>query len=132
MAVGARVLITSGTRFSKFGAISLADDTYLNHDCYFDAEAAITIGQRCSIADHVRFVTATHEVGDALSRAGKNVGKPIVVGSGTWIGSSAVILPGVTIGSGCIIAAGAVVSRDCEPDGLYAGVPAVRLRSLSS
>lgn len=33
-------------------------------------------------------------------------------------------------GPGCVIAAGAVVTRDAEPDGLYAGVPARRIRSL--
>jgi maltose O-acetyltransferase len=41
------------------------------------------------------------------------------------------VLDGVTIGAGCVIAAGAVVTRDCEPDGLYAGVPAVRKRDLT-
>jgi maltose O-acetyltransferase len=29
------------------------------------------------------------------------------------------------------VAAGAVVTRDCEPDGLYAGVPAKRVKELS-
>jgi maltose O-acetyltransferase len=40
------------------------------------------------------------------------------------------VLPGVTIGAGCAVAAGAVVTADCEPDGLYAGVPARRVRDL--
>jgi hypothetical protein len=39
-------------------------------------------------------------------------------------------LPGVVIGPGCVIAAGAVVVSDCKPNGLYAGVPARRLRDL--
>jgi maltose O-acetyltransferase len=29
-----------------------------------------------------------------------------------------------------VIAAGAVVTEDCAPDGLYAGVPARRIRDL--
>jgi maltose O-acetyltransferase len=40
------------------------------------------------------------------------------------------VLPGVTVGDGCVIAAGAVVNADCQPDGLYAGVPARRVRDL--
>ena len=39
-------------------------------------------------------------------------------------------MPGVTIGEGCIVAAGAVVTKDCESHGLYAGVPARRIRDL--
>jgi acetyltransferase-like isoleucine patch superfamily enzyme len=40
------------------------------------------------------------------------------------------VAPGVNVGSGCIIAAGALVVRDCEPNGLYAGVPAKRIKDL--
>lgn len=52
------------------------------------------------------------------------------VGDGCWIGANATILPGVTVAPGCVIAAGAVVTKDTEPDGLYAGVPARRVRDL--
>jgi acetyltransferase-like isoleucine patch superfamily enzyme len=38
------------------------------------------------------------------------------------------IMPGVTIGAGVVVAAGAVVTKDCEAGGLYAGIPAKRLR----
>ncbi|WP_408003863.1 LbetaH domain-containing protein [Puerhibacterium puerhi] len=41
-------------------------------------------------------------------------------------------MPGVTIGRGCIIAAGSVVTSDCQPDGLYAGVPAARKKDLAA
>jgi maltose O-acetyltransferase len=40
------------------------------------------------------------------------------------------LLPGVTVGDGCVIAAGSVVTGDCEPHGVYAGVPAKRVRDL--
>ncbi|WP_308493924.1 acyltransferase [Microbacterium terrisoli] len=78
------------------------------------------------------FVTATHVVGDATRRAAAATSAPIVVGDGVWIGARAIILPGVSIGDGCVIAAGAVVARDCEPHGLYGGVPAMRIRSYES
>jgi maltose O-acetyltransferase len=56
--------------------------------------------------------------------------KPVTVGDGCWLGACCIILPGVAIASGCIIAAGAVVSKSTEENGLYAGVPARRIRSL--
>jgi maltose O-acetyltransferase len=41
-----------------------------------------------------------------------------------------IIMPGVTVGNGCIIASGALVNKDCAPNGLYAGVPAIRIKDL--
>ncbi|MGI2292887.1 acyltransferase [Paenibacillus sp. GXUN7292] len=63
-------------------------------------------------------------------RAGESDRKPVTIGKGCWIGARATILPGVTVGDGCVIAAGAVVTKDCEPDSLYAGVPAIKIKSI--
>lgn len=56
---------------------------------------------------------------------------PTLIKDGCWVGANVTIIPGVTIGEGCIIAAGAVVTKNCEPDGLYAGVPAKRIKDLN-
>ena len=55
---------------------------------------------------------------------------PVSIGDGVWIGAGATVLAGVSIGDGCVIAAGAVVATDCEPNGLYGGIPARRIRDL--
>ena len=47
-----------------------------------------------------------------------------------WICAGAAILPGVQIASGCVIAAGAVVTHSTAPNGLYAGIPAIRKKDL--
>ena len=100
------------------------------HRCYFDTRGPIAIGRSCDLGMEVMFCSSSHRAGPRSKRAGEYFHAPIVVGDGTWIGSRALILPGVTIGEGCIVAAGAVVTEDCAPDGLYAGVPARRVRDL--
>jgi maltose O-acetyltransferase len=70
-------------------------------------------------------------VGTSDCRARDLKSAPIVIKSGTWIGARVIVLPGVTIGAGCIIAAGAVVTRNCEPNWLYAGVPARKSKQLN-
>jgi maltose O-acetyltransferase len=55
-----------------------------------------------------------------------------VIEDGCWIGAGATILPGVTVRAGCIVASGAIVTKDCEPNGLYAGNPARRIRELDA
>lgn len=90
----------------------------------------VRIGRRCDIAREAMLLTTTHEVGTDGRRAGALQWSPVTIGDGVWIGARAVVMPGVTVGEGCIIAAGAVVTKDCAPDGVYAGTPAQRLRDL--
>lgn len=110
--------------------LSVGAGTFVNRECFFDGSAPIRIGRRCAIGFRVSIVTGTHLPGGPERRAGANTAAPVVVGDGTWIGAGAMILPGVTIGEGCVIAAGAVVTKDCDAHGVYAGVPARRVRDL--
>lgn len=112
--------------------IRFGTGVYVNRGVGFDNSDWITIGSNVSIGHDVLVCTSTHELGPSGKRAGAAIGKPIVIGDGVWIGARATILPGVTIGSGCVIAAGSVVVNDCQPDSLYAGVPAARVRALAA
>jgi len=40
------------------------------------------------------------------------------------------VMPGVTIGDSTIVAAGSVVTKDLEPNAVYGGAPAKKLRDL--
>ncbi|WP_319801222.1 acyltransferase [Arthrobacter sp. VKM Ac-2550] len=121
----------SGVRISNQN-VSVGRGSYLNHGVLLGGSAAIRIGEKVAIGHDAMIITSTHEVGPSSCRAGSGVSveKPVTIGSGTWIGARALILPGVNIGPGCVIAAGAVVNKDCQPDGLYAGVPAKRIEDL--
>ena len=111
--------------------IKIGRRTFINHKCYFENNMApIEIGDHCSIAMEVMFCTATHHINNEGGRAGEAYGLPINIKNRCWIGTRAVILPGVTVGEGCVIAAGSVVNKNCEPNGVYAGVPARRIRDL--
>lgn len=112
--------------------LSVGARSFVNYGCFFDLGAPVRIGENCQVGYQVMFATCSHEPGTPDARAGAPTAAPIVVGNGAWIGARATILPGVTVGRGCVIAAGAVVTRDCEPDGLYAGVPAVRVKDFAA
>ncbi len=129
MPIGERVNIEPGCWFSGRD-VSLGDDCYVNYFCQFDEFGSITVGAGTEFATEVFVNTSTHEIGPPEHRVGRRIVKAVVIGRGCWIGTRATVMPGVTIGDGCVIAAGAVVVRDCEPNGLYGGVPARRIRDL--
>ena len=110
--------------------VSIGDGTYVNTSVFFDAGGRIEVGPRCAIGMRVTILTTTHELGGPAKRNGPNLNLTTRIGAGCWIGAAAMIMPGVSVGDGCIVAAGAVVTKDCEPHGLYAGVPATRVRDL--
>lgn len=54
----------------------------------------------------------------------------IEVMDNVFIGSNSVILYNTKIGPNVVIASGSVVTKDCEPNSVYAGVPARRIGSF--
>lgn len=112
--------------------ITLGDRVFLNHFCFLENGAAITIGDDSCLGPGVKVLTTTHEIGGHGRRVGNGcIRLPVTIGRGCWIGAGASILPGVAIADGVVVGAGALVTRDCQADGLYVGVPARRVKELS-
>lgn len=108
--------------------VSIGTGSGVNAGCWFEGAGRIELGENVGLGPEVMIVTSTHAVGpDGEVRRAQQY-RDVRIGDGAWIGARATILPGVTIGEGAVIAAGAVVTKDCEPGGLYGGVPARRLR----
>jgi maltose O-acetyltransferase len=127
--VGEGTIIQASCRFADLD-VSIGRDCYIGFQCAFTASAPIRIGDNVWVAHRVNVCTVTHPIADRTRRAGPQHSLPVAIGSGSWLGTGVTVLPGVTIGEGCVVAAGAVVTDDCAPDGLYAGVPARRVRDL--
>jgi len=108
--------------------ISIGSGCYVNSGCWFEGAGKIEIEPDCMLGPQVMILTSTHEIDDGGRIARRSRFQPVRIERGSWLGARAMVLPGVTIGAGAIIAAGAVVTKDCEPGGLYAGVPARRVR----
>lgn len=124
-----RALFSADVQILDPTALTVGEGAFLNREVYID-NGPVTLGRNVYMGPRSMIITAKHSLGGPELRAGEGGPEPVVVGDGTWIGAGAIILPGLTIGAGCIIAAGAVVTKDCEANGLYAGVPARRIRDL--
>ncbi|MFV2067678.1 MAG: hypothetical protein ACC645_11935 [Pirellulales bacterium] len=108
----------------------------IGHHCHFAPYCVIygwgglTIGPYCNIAAHTVFATVGHhdEITDRpMALTGEKAG-PIRLVEDVWIAANVTVTANTTIARGCVVGANAVVTRDTEPMGVYAGVPARRIR----
>lgn len=123
------------------GNVKIGRDTSIWYGTVIRGDVnAITIGERCNIQDgvviHTLFDGSPHpsqtHIGNDVS-----VGHNAIIHGGTLedsclIGMGATILDNARVGTGCIIAANALVLSNSilEPNGIYAGVPARRIKDI--
>lgn len=83
-------------------------------NCFVNKETLVgahtTLGDNVFLGPRVTIFADTHEIGSAAQRAGANITRPVHIKNGTWVGQNA----------------------DCAPHGVYAGVPARRIRDLDA
>ncbi|HSH92069.1 MAG TPA: NeuD/PglB/VioB family sugar acetyltransferase [Ramlibacter sp.] len=100
--------------------------------CFIAAQAVVAPGAslgRCVIVNHGAVIDHDVKVGDFSHIAPLvALGGGSQVGSRTLVGSGASVLPGVRVGDDVVIGAGAVVRDHLDQPGIYAGVPARRMK----
>ena len=115
-----------------FSNLIVHKDVYINAHAYIQTSARVTIHEKARIGPFFRLLTTLHPSQNSVIRRvhGGDVYIPTSIGRGCWIGIGVTVLPGASIAEGCIVAAGAVIVKSTRPNGLYAGVPARRIRDL--
>lgn len=107
--------------------ISIGTGTYINGGFLFASkDGHIKIGENCLLSYNLHLRTDSHNYEDKnrlISEQGSSE-HDIIIGNDVWIGFGVQVMSGVTIADGCVIAAGAIVTKDTEPYGVYAGIPA--------
>ena len=92
---------------------------------------ACTLGENCIISQNVT-IGAKHRFAPSHKDAKRTIEERRslfpVIGSGVDVGSNSCILGDITIGSHSIIGAGSVVVKDVEPNSVYCGVPARKIK----
>jgi acetyltransferase-like isoleucine patch superfamily enzyme len=115
ISIGSYVHVGSHCSLSGAGGLVMDDFSCLSHGVKLFSSRDDFSGlamTNASVPDDLRQVTS-EEV---------RIGRHVVVGAGS------VIMPGVTIGEGCAVGALSFVDVSLEPWGIYAGVPARRIR----
>ena len=155
LSVGQDVFISS--RASIYGAdrISIGDHVRIDDFCVLSAGAGgIQIGSRIHIAVFCSLIGAERITLEDFANLSSRVSiysssddysgrtmtnpmvpdhlkavdsRPVSIGRHVIVGCGTVILPGVTLHDGVAVGALSVVKDDCDPFGIYGGVPARRV-----
>lgn len=90
----------------------------------------VTIGDDCFVSHGAKFVNDPFTKGGP-ARGDRTQWRSTVIGNRVSIGTNATVLP-VTICDDVVIGAGSVVTRSITEPGVYAGVPARKIRAIPS
>jgi putative colanic acid biosynthesis acetyltransferase WcaF len=105
--------------------LEIGNYTWIGENAWLDSLAPIRIGNNACISQGAYFCTGNHDWTDPAFGL---VVKPIIIEDGAWVGARTTVLPGVTVKSHSVVAAGSVIGKDTEPNMVYAGNPAVKVK----
>jgi acetyltransferase-like isoleucine patch superfamily enzyme len=111
--------------------IEIGHHSHFAPNCVLYGWGGLKIGPYCNVAAHCVFATVGHDpnVRDKpMALAGARSG-PITLVEDVWLGANVTVTANTTIAKGCVIGANAVVTKDTEPNGVYMGVPARRVKN---
>ena len=123
---------------------TITGDVVMGDDCsvWFNAVIrgdvnSIRIGNKVNIQDaaivHCTYQKAATEIGDSVSIGHRAIVHGCTIHKNVLIGMGAIVMDHAVIGENSIIAAGALITEKTivEPGSLYAGVPAVKIKSVA-
>lgn len=123
--IGRGLVIKNNVTVKSPWNLTVGNDCWLGEHCWIDNLDRVTIGSDVCISQGALLLTGNHDY-TLYNMPYRNA--PIVVCDGAWIGAQTTVCPGVTVGRHAILTVGSVATKDMEPDGIYQGNPAVKIR----
>ena len=138
IAIGNNVRIDLFTMIVATGEINIGSNIHISSYCYLAGRAGIELSDFCGLSSGVRLYSVSDDyTGGSLTnvtipeRYKRLASGKVLLGRHVVIGSGAIVMPNVNVLEGCAIGALSFVSKSTLPWGIYAGVPARRVRERS-
>jgi putative colanic acid biosynthesis acetyltransferase WcaF len=87
--------------------------------------APVTLGSHAILSQDAYVCAATHDYDDP---AFPLLAYAMNIGAYAWVCARASVAPGVNVGEGAVLGLGSVATRSLDAWGVYAGVPAVKVK----
>ena len=123
--MGASCHFYPGSRIWAPWNLECADQVTAGDGAELYNPATLRIGSHAIVSQDGYICGATHDYND---RHFPLIAYAMEIGPYAWICARASVGPGVNVGEGAVLGLGSVATRDMEPWGVYAGVPAVKVK----
>lgn len=141
ISIGSRTRIDGYTTISAHGSSGsfvVGANVHIGGYGLFIAGEGIEIGDFANLSQGVRIYSRSDDY-SGLSMTNPTVPErfkriesgPVWIGQHVIVGSGSTILPGVRMGDGVAVGAMSLVKSSLDEWGIYAGIPAVRIKSRS-
>lgn len=105
--------------------LTIGYDCWIGENVWIDNLDNVFIGSNVCISQGALLLTGNHDYKQS-SMPYRNA--PITIEDGAWIGANTTVCAGVTVHENAILTVGSMTSKDLEANGIYQGVPAVKIR----
>ena len=123
--IGRGVVIRSRVNIHFPWRLTVGNHVWIGEEVFILNLAPVTLADHVCVSQRAFLCTGTH---DYRSPTFDLITRPIQVETGAWLGAASLVGPGVTVGSQALLAAGAVAMARLEPDTIYRGNPAVKVK----
>ena len=151
--IGSNVLVSRFARFYGIGEISIGSNVRIDDFCILSGKISLGshihisaycamygangiemedytgLSPRCSVFSASDDFSGEFQIGPMVDKSRTNVtGGRVLIGRYAQVGSGCVVLPDLTVGEGVAVGAMSLVNKSLEPWGIYAGIPARKIR----
>lgn len=123
--IGKGLIIKNNVIIKSPWNLKIGDNCWIGENVWIDNLDKITIGSNVCISQGALLITGNHDY-SKVDFPYRNA--PIIIKDGAWVGAKAVVAPGVTIAENTVLSLGTVVTKDTEPNGVYQGNPAIKIK----
>jgi putative colanic acid biosynthesis acetyltransferase WcaF len=103
----------------------IGDHVWIGEGVWIDNLVGVHIGSNVCLSQGALVLTGSHDYSDPAFHL---MFGEVFLEDGAWIAARSMVCPGVRCGRNAVITAGSVLRKDAEPDGVYAGNPALLVR----
>lgn len=128
--IGKNTKIVGPLYLGNCSTVEIGEQCWIGKNFEVLGDGFVKIGNCCDCAPYVRFVTGSHEIGDAKRRAGIGILFSQTVGDGCWLGVESMFMGDIKVAEACVVGARTMVNKDVEPNSTVVGTPAKKLRDL--
>jgi len=105
--------------------LTIGNHVWIGESVWIDNLDEIFIGDNVCISQGALLLCGNHNY--------KKTGFDLITGKikideSAWIGAKSIVCPGVTIGENAILMVNSVATRDLDPNGIYRGNPAIKVK----